>query len=109
MDSLPKGDDRDSIVNYINTIGANSLWLIGDFLPYQFGFYSLLDTADISLFNNGLNYFIAFCFAHQRLTFDSNANSLANRFLLDDEAAIAVVAPVGLVFSFLQGTIDYLN
>jgi len=105
MDSLPKGNDRDSIVNYINTVGANSLWLIGDFLPYQFGFYSLLDTADISLFNNGLNYFIAFCFAQQSLTFDSNANSLANRFLLDDEAAIAVVAPVGLVFSFLQGTL----
>jgi hypothetical protein len=107
MDSLPKGLDRDSIVNYLNTFGANSLWLLGDFYPYQFGYYSLLDTADVQLFNNGLKYFITFCFANQSFTFNSSTNSLANSFLLDDKAAIAVVAPVGLVFSFQQSSLLY--
>jgi hypothetical protein len=97
-DTLPHGADRDSIVNFLNTTGANSLWLIGDFWPFQFGYYSLLDTTDISLFNNGLKYFIAFCFANQSFTFESNTNSIANRLLLDDNAAISVIAPVGLVF-----------
>jgi hypothetical protein len=107
MDSFPKGIDRDLIVNYLNTVGANSLWLMGDFYPYQFGYYSLLDTADIQLFNNGLKYFITFCYAHQSFTFNSNTNSLANSFLLDDKAAIAVFAPVGLVFSFQQSSLLY--
>jgi hypothetical protein len=97
-DTLPHGTDRDSIINFLNTTGANSLWLIGDFKPLQFGFFSLLDTADISLFDNGLKYFITFCFAQQSFTFESNTNSLANNLLLDDDAAISVIAPVGLVF-----------
>jgi hypothetical protein len=97
-DTLPQGTDRDSIINFLNTTGASSLWLIGDFWPFQFGFYSMLDTFDVSLINNGLKYFIAFCFANQSFTFESSTNSLANKFLLDDNSAVAVVAPVGLVF-----------
>ena len=107
MDTLPKGADRDSIVNYLNTVGANSLWLIGGFYPYQFGYYSLLDTADISLFDNGIKYFITFCFAKQSFTFDSTPNSLANSFLIDDKAAIAVIAPVGLGFFSQQSSLLY--
>jgi hypothetical protein len=106
-DTLPQGADRDSIVNFLNTTGANSLWLIGDFWPFQFGFYSMLDTSDISLFNNGLKYFIAFCLANQSFTFESNTNSLANKFLVDDKAAISVIAPVGLVFMSQQALLLY--
>jgi len=106
-DTLPQGADRDSIINYLNSSGASSLWLMGNFLPYQFGYYSIVDTADVLLFDNDPKYFITFCFAHQSFTFNSSINSLANSFLLDDKAAIAVVAPAGLVFVSQQSALFY--
>lgn len=101
-DSLPQGADRDSIINYLNTEGVNALWLIGDFLPAQFGYFSILDTFDINMLNIDSKYFSTFCFAYQRFTFESDNHSLANKFLLSNEAAISVFAPVGYGFSNIQ-------
>ena len=101
-DSLPQGADRDSIINYLNTESVNALWLIGDFLPTQFGYFSILDTSDINMLNIGSRYFSTFCFAYQKFTFESDNPSLANKFLLNNNAAISVFAPVGYVFSNIQ-------
>ena len=101
-DSIPQGVDRDSIINYLNNTGVNSLWLIGDFFPTQFGYFSLIDTSDINLLQNQPSYFITVCFAYQRYGFESDHHSLANKFLLDDEGAISVIAPVGYIFTVQQ-------
>ncbi|MDH3268003.1 MAG: C25 family cysteine peptidase, partial [Ignavibacteria bacterium] len=101
-DSLPQGVDRDSILSYLNTIGVNSLWLIGHALPAQFSYFSLIDTSDINLIHNEPKYFITFFLAHQRYSFEADKHGLANRFLLDDEASINVIAPVGYTFLMQQ-------
>jgi hypothetical protein len=101
-DSLFHGADRDSIIYYLNTVGANSLWLIGDFFPAQFGYFSLLDTSDINLLNIQPKYFVTFCYAYQRYGFELDKHCLANKILLDDEGAIGVISPVGYVFSGQQ-------
>ncbi|MEJ2105076.1 MAG: T9SS type A sorting domain-containing protein, partial [Ignavibacteriaceae bacterium] len=64
--------------------------------------FSIIDTSDVNLFNNQPKYFITFCYAYQRFTFEEENHSLANKFLLSNESAISVFAPVGYVFSNTQ-------
>jgi hypothetical protein len=97
-DSLPQGQDRDSILNYLNTTGVNSIWLIGHAFLTQFSYFCIIDTSDINLISNEPRYFITFFLAHQKFTFETDNHGLANRFIVDDEAAINVVAPVGYTF-----------
>ena len=98
-DTMPNYGNRDSILNFLNTQGATSLWLIGNTFNYQFGYYNILDTGDVKNFNNNPKNFIAFFLLRQFFSSDDSAQGLADRLLLDENSSIAVVAPVGYTFA----------
>jgi len=97
-DTSPNYGNRDSILNFLNTKGATALWLIGVTHSAQFGYYNILDTSDVKNFNNNPKNFITFFFSRQFFSADDSAKGLADRLLMDDNASIAVISPVGLVF-----------
>ncbi|MCW8806323.1 MAG: C25 family cysteine peptidase, partial [Ignavibacteriaceae bacterium] len=101
-DTSPHFGDRDSILNFLNTKLANSLWLIGGTSNTQFGYTSILDTGDIKFISNSTNCFITFFYLRQFFNSDTLALGLADKLLLSDEASVAVVAPVGLVYADQQ-------
>jgi Peptidase family C25/Secretion system C-terminal sorting domain len=101
-ENSPNFGNRDSILNFLNTEGAAALWLIGNTSNTQFGNNSILDTGDVKEFSNNPKNFITFFFTRQFFSTDNNTQGLADRMLLDDNASVAVVSPVGLVFVSLN-------
>ncbi|GJQ41897.1 MAG: T9SS type A sorting domain-containing protein [Ignavibacteriota bacterium] len=97
--------NKDSIINFINVKGTNSLWLIGNTKNTQFGYENILDTGDVQLFNNNPANFITFFYLRQFFNSDNFAQGFADKLLLDNEASVAVCAPVGLVFAGQYGSI----
>ncbi|RKY99192.1 MAG: hypothetical protein DRQ13_02810 [Ignavibacteriae bacterium] len=97
-DSSPSFGNRDSIVNFLNTKGATSLWLIGNTFNTQFGYNNILDTGDVVLFDNYPMNFITFFSLRQFFASDTSVQGFADRLLLDNDASIAIISPVGSVF-----------
>ena len=97
-DSSPSFGNRDSIVNFLNTKGATSLWLIGHTFNTQFGYNNILDTGDVLLFDKYPMNFITFFSLRQIFASDTSVQGFADRLLLDNDASIAIISPVGSVF-----------
>ena len=98
-ESSPNFGNRDSIVNFLNSKGATSLWLIGHTFNTQFGYNNILDTGDVTLFNNNPMNFITFFSLRQFFASDTSVQGFADKLLLDGDGTIAIIGPVGSVFS----------